>query len=40
MIPRTLLSVLPRQSLSSPILLSISLEAFVSLLAIVDPLRS
>src|SRR5437764_1785544 len=29
MIPRTLLSVWPRQSPSSPILLSISLEAFV-----------
>src|SRR2546430_9569471 len=34
MIPRTLLSVWPRQSPSSPILLSISLEAFVSSFAI------
>src|SRR5256714_3591827 len=38
MIPRTLLSVLPRQSPSSLILLSTSLEAFVSLGAIWYPL--
>src|SRR6266511_2883615 len=37
MIPRTLLSVLPRQSPSSAILLSMSLEAFVALFAIWIP---
>src|SRR5436190_4139761 len=39
MIPRTLLSVSPRQSPSSLILLSISVEGFVSLFAILYPLH-